>query len=242
MPSVKDLIKILTKMKNVKKAMSNAPYVGIKPGLYGDGDKLLGVSMPDIRKSIKDFQVDLSLKDVQVLLDSEFHEIRMSGVLILVHQYKKCSTAKGKKKLYEFYILNVGKKKINNWDFIDISAPHLSGDYLFGQCVDHGRNVLLEFSNSQNLWLRRVAVISTFYHIRQNEFDLTVELGKCLLQDEHHLIHKAVGWMLREVGKRNESVLINFLDDYHQDMPRIMLSYSMEKLTQKQRKHYLAKK
>ena len=237
MASAKNLIKSLVKLKSAKRAKWTAPFVGIKPGFYGDGDKLLGVPMPDIRKTVKEFQSSLSLTEIQVLFDSEYHEVRMSGLLALLYCYKKCTVLKDKKKLYEFYIANVQTNKINNWDFIDISAPHLTGMFLYEK-PDHGRSVLLGFAQSQNLWMRRVAVLSTFYHIKQNEFDITIDLGKSLLQDEHHLIHKAVGWMLREIGKRSQETLLKFLDDHSREMPRIMLSYATEKLSQDTRKRY----
>lgn len=237
MASARDLIKLLLKLKSVKRAKQNAPYVGIKPGLYGDGDKLLGVTMPDIRKTVKDFQSSLTLTEIQVLFDSEYHEVRMAGVITLLYCYKKCTIVKDKKRMYEFYISNVHSNKINNWDFIDISAPHIPGVFLYEK-PDHGRRILIGFAQSKNLWMRRVAILSTFYHIKQNEFDMTIELGKLLLQDEHHLIHKAVGWMLREIGKRNQETLLKFLDDHSKEMPRIMLSYATEKLSPEERKHY----
>lgn len=241
MTAVKDLIKSLLKLKCSKRAKWTEPYVGIKPGFYGDGDKLLGVAMPDIRKTVKEFQSSFTLKEIQVLFDSEFHEVRMAGLLTLLFCYKKCRLVKDKKKLYDFYIKNVQNNNINNWDFIDISAPHLTGIFLFEKS-DHGRSILLRYVKSQNLWLRRVAVLSTFYHIKQNKFDITIDLGKVLLQDEHHLIHKAVGWMLREIGKRDEETLLKFLDKYSKEMPRIMLSYATEKLSLETRKHYRIQK
>ena len=237
----KDLIKAITKLKNSKKAKATAPYLGMKPGLYGDGDKLLGVQMPNIRNSIKDFQSSMSMKEVDILFKSEFHEIRMAGLLILLYQYKKCKTSKEKKVFYNYYIKKVQENRINNWDYVDTSAPNLSGNFMFETAEDKGRGIFLALAESQNLWLRRVAVISTFYHIRQNEFEITLELGKMLLNDQHHLIQKAVGWMLREIGKRDEKVLLEFLDAHHKAMPRIMLSYSIEKLSKTLKKHYLEK-
>lgn len=241
MAAVKDLIKSLLKLKNAKRARWTAPYVGIKPGLYGDGDKLLGVTMPDIRKTVKEFQSSLTIKEIQVLFDSEYHEVRMAGLLTLLYCYKKSTVVKDMKKLYEFYITNIRSNKINNWDFIDLSAPHISGLFLFEK-PDHGRSILLGFAQSQNLWMRRVAVLSTFYHIKQNEFDMTIELGEILLHDEHHLINKAVGWMLREIGKRNQETLLKFLDEHCKKMPRIMLSYATEKLSFELKKYYRTQK
>ena len=243
MVCAKDLIKALTKLKSVKRAKWTAPYLGIKPGFYGDGDKLLGLTMPQVRKIVKDYQTSLSsLAEIQVLFDSEYHEIRMSGLIILQYCYKKCSTVNevnDRKKMYEFYLKNVRNGKINNWDFIDNSAPQLTGAYLFeSKPEDRGRSVLVEFSQSRNLWMRRVAVLSTFYHIKQGHFDATLELGELLIRDEHHLIHKAVGWMLREIGKNNEKTLIKFLDEHCKKMPRVMLSYATEKLDKSVKKHY----
>ncbi|XP_057306567.1 uncharacterized protein LOC130644827 [Hydractinia symbiolongicarpus] len=239
MPTAKELIKMLMKLHNAKRAKYVAPYVGVKPGGYAEHDKLLGISVPDIRKNIKLF-LGLPLNEVEKLIRSEYHEIRSAAVYILVFQYKKLKDRKDQKRFFNFYIKNVELGYINNWDFIDISAPYITGPYLYDQ-ENQGRTVLLKYANSPNVWLRRVGVLSTFYNIKQNEFNVMLILAEKLLNDEHHLIHKAVGWMLREIGKKEKEQLTQFLDLYGKDMPRVMLRYSIEKLSRSERDHYLGK-
>lgn len=240
MATAKKLIASLLKLKNSRYAKQSAPFLGVKPGLYGENDKLLGVTVPVIRKSVIPFY-GLALLELEHLFISEYHEIRAAGVYILVQQFKKCKNLKEQKIIYDFYIQQVSKGHVNNWDLVDSSAHLISGRYLFEKYRDHGVKILLDFASSSSIWTRRVGVLSSFYHIKQNDFEATLTLAKNLLSDEHHLIHKAVGWMLREVGKREEKVLLTFLDEYSSAMPRIMLQYSMEKLTKTQKRSYLKK-
>lgn len=241
MSTAKPLISALMKLKNARLAKRNAPYVGVKPGFYGDGDKLLGITVPIIRKTIQPFE-DLSLKELEKCFSSEYHEIRHASTYILVKQYKKAKLKDIKKQLYNFYMEMITKGHINNWDLVDSSAYVISGPFLYENKKDHGKCILIELAKSSDLWSRRVSVISTFHHIRQENFEITLSLAEMLLSDEHDLIHKAVGWMLREIGKRDESVLCRFLDLHHQSMPRVMLRYSIEKLTKQQQALYLVKK
>jgi 3-methyladenine DNA glycosylase AlkD len=203
------------------------------PGQYGEGDIFLGIKVPAQREAIKKYY-DFNFVDLQELLDSKIHEYRLSAIFILV---KKFETAGGleRKKIYDFYLKN--SKNINNWDLVDMSAPNIVGTYLLAK----NRKILYTLVKSKNIWERRVAVLATFTFLRQKDFADILKIAKLLLKDEHDLIHKAVGWMLRETGKRDEKVLKEFLDRYRQEMPRTMLRYAIEKLSEAERKKYLAR-
>lgn len=204
-------------------------------GEYGEGDKFLGVKVPIIRKTIKPFLKDISLDDINDLLYSDVHEERFAALVALINGYQKSTTETERKRFYDYYIDNISR--INNWDLVDISAPHVVGHYLF----DKDRHLLYSLASDSLLWRRRVAIVSTFYFIRQNQFHDTLKITKQRLNDKEDLIHKACGWMLREVGKRNENLLIEFLGKYHQKMPRIMLSYALEKFNPEVKNRYRKK-
>jgi 3-methyladenine DNA glycosylase AlkD len=206
------------------------------PGEYGEGDIFIGVKMPDLRLIAKD-HLAISLIDLRVLLQSQVHEERMLGLVILTLKFSEAQKNKDQKqieKFYDFYLRHL--KFINNWDLVDISAPIIVGGYLFLQ----DRSVLTELAKSKLLWARRIAIVSTHYFIRQNDFQTTLILARILLNDRHDLIHKAVGWMLREVGKREDAVLLKFLNKNASEMPRVMLRYAIEKLSPDKRKQYLS--
>jgi 3-methyladenine DNA glycosylase AlkD len=177
---------------------------------------------------------DLTLKELADLLNSKIHEQRLIALLILISQYKKANKPE-KIKYVKFYLKNT--KNINNWDLVDLSCHYILGDYL----LDKPRQILYRLAGSKNLWEKRIAIISTFAFIRNKEFIDTLKISEVLLNDKHDLIHKAVGWMLREVGKRNELQLIGFLDKHVKAMPRTMLRYAIEKLNEQKRKYYLKK-
>ena len=165
---------------------------------------------------------------------SAWHEERQTALFILVHQYEK-GEEEARRKIYKFYLAHA--KRINNWDLVDLSAHKIVGEHLAGK----DRDILYKLVRSKNLWERRIAIISTAAFIRRNDFSDTLEIARILLRDKHDLIHKAVGWMLREAGKRDREVLEEFLRKYHKNMPRTMLRYSIEKLSGKKRKLYLKK-
>ncbi len=230
----------LTQLKKELKRLSNSKQAEILQGFfktgkgeYGEGDIFLGVKVPEQRKIVSKFE-KLSLEDLEKLLSSKIHEYRMSALLILIRQYERADE-EYKKEIFNFYLRNT--KNINNWDLVDISAPKIVGDYL----LNKPRDILYKLAKSENLWERRIAIISTFAFIRNNEFTDTLKISRILLLDKHDLIHKAVGWMLREVGKRDQKIEEEFLKKYYLKMPRVMLRYAIEKFEERKRKFYLRK-
>jgi 3-methyladenine DNA glycosylase AlkD len=200
-------------------------------GEYGEGDKFAGLKVPVQRKIAKEFK-ELALSDLKKLLASKIHEERLIALLILVEKYSR-SYENDKEKIYNFYLKN--RKGINNWDLVDLSAPKIVGEHL----VNKDRKVIFEFARSEDLWERRIAILSTLAFIKRDDFKTTFQIADILLNDKHDLIHKAVGWMLREIGKRNLKVEEEFLKLRYKDMPRTMLRYSIEKFSESKRKKYL---
>ena len=200
-------------------------------GEYGRGDQFLGIRVPQVRKVAKEFK-DMPLEDVQTLLRSEYHEERLCALIMLVNSFKSADR-KQRSEIYSLYLDNTAY--INNWDLVDVSAEHIVGAYL----LDKDSEILYSLAKSDNLWERRIAVISTFHFIRNNEFEDTLAIAEQLLKDEHDLIHKAAGWMLREVGKRDTGKLESFLQKFGSRMPRTMLRYAIEKFPEGKRKKYL---
>jgi 3-methyladenine DNA glycosylase AlkD len=203
------------------------------PGEYGEGDQFLGIRVPKIRKIARRFK-ELSLTETEHLLHSKFHEERLCALIILVNQSKKADPKK-LEKIYQLYLNNTAY--INNWDLVDTSAEHIMGHYL----ADKNRSILYTLAKSDNLWERRIAIMSTFHFIKNNHFDDTLKIAKLLLNDKHDLVHKAVGWMLREVGNRKVEVEERFLDKHIEDMPRTMLRYAIEKMPEDKRQSYLSR-
>ena len=221
------------KFSNPKRKKANQWFFKTGPGQYGEGDKFIGISMPDARIIAKK-NLNLSITKVEELLHSPIHEIRMIALVIWTYQFEKADN-KLKKEIYKTYLKNT--KWINNWDLVDLSAPNIVGKLL----LDKNKEILYKLAKSKNLWERRVAIVSTFTFIRIHDFKDSLKLAEIFLNDNHDLIHKAVGWMLREIGKKNEKVLIGFLDKHYKIMPRTMLRYSIERLSDKQRKFYMQK-
>lgn len=237
MVNLKELENILKKSANPKNAKNLQRFFKTGKGEYGEGDIFLGITVPQQRKIVKEF-CNLSIREIQELLDSKIHEKRMIGLFILIKKYERACKIKDnkiKKQIFEFYLKNARKNNINNWDLVDLSAPNIMGSYL----LDKNRKILYEFAKSENLWERRIAVLSTFAFIRQSDFKDSLKISEILLQDTHDLIHKSVGWMLREIGKRDKKVLEKFLKNNHKKMPRTMLRYAIEKFPEKERKKWL---
>ena len=205
------------------------------PGDYGEGDRFLGVVVPHIRKIVKRHR-DASEKEVLKLLHSKYHEERLTALLILVEQFKRGDESR-KKAIYDLYLGNTSF--INNWDLVDLTAQHIVGEYLFGKDI----SVLTRLAHSKNLWERRIAMLSTYYFIRHSDSEATLRIAGLLLRDSHDLIHKAVGWMLREVGKRcSMESECRFLDAYAGVMPRTMLRYAVERFPKDLRSRYMSAK
>jgi 3-methyladenine DNA glycosylase AlkD len=221
----------LRKLANPKKAKVLQNFFKTGKGDYGEGDIFLGVVVPEQRKLVKKFYKDLTLQEVQVLLNSEIHEERLVALLVLVEKFEKNSGER--KEIFDFYLGNT--KKINNWDLVDLSAPKIVGKHL----LNLDKAVLYEFANSDNLWKKRIAILSTFTFIRYGKFSDSLKIAEILLNDEHDLIHKAVGWMLREIGKRDLNIEEEFLKKHYKTMPRTMLRYAIEKFEEAKRKSYL---
>jgi 3-methyladenine DNA glycosylase AlkD len=200
-------------------------------GEYGEGDIFWGINLPSIRLLAKKYR-DIDLAVVTKLIENRVHEIRMLALLILVYKYRK-SNDYLREEIFLLYINNI--KYINNWDLVDVSSPHIVGEYL----LNKDKEILVVMSKSDNLWEKRISIISTFSFIRKNDYYYTLKIAKQLLDDKHDLIHKAVGWMLREIYKRDEKVIIRFLDEFANKMPRTALRYTIEKMPLEERAYYL---
>jgi len=222
---------LLQEQANPEKAKILQGFFKTGKGQYGEGDIFLGITVPKQRAIAKQFTT-LPLNNIQGLLNSKIHEKRLIALLILIEQYKKANENL-KQQIFNFYLKNT--HNINNWDLVDLSAPNIIGDYL----LDKPRDILTTLSQSNNLWEKRIAIVSTFTFLRNNQFQDTINISKTLLHDTHDLIHKATGWMLRELGKRDITQLENFLKQHYKSMPRTMLRYSIEKFPEDKRKMYL---
>lgn len=221
----------LQKLANKKYAEHALRFFKTGKGEYGEGDKFLGIRVPVLRKLVKTYR-GISLDKILILLKSKFHEERMVALFFLVDMFKR-GEGENKKTICRIYLDNT--KYINNWDLVDTTAWHIVGAFLY----DKDRKPLYTLARSNNLWERRIAILSTFYFIREDEFKDTLKLAEILLHDNEDLMHKAVGWMLREVGKRNLKKEEAFLEKHYASMPRTMLRYAIEKFPEKRRQMYL---
>ncbi|MCY2930137.1 MAG: DNA alkylation repair protein [Planctomycetota bacterium] len=216
-----------------EKARLLAGFFKTGPGEYGEGDVFLGINVPGQREVAKKYK-GLSLAAVGKLLKSGIHEHRLTALIILTGRYGKAD-AEERERIFEFYLANAGR--INNWDLVDVSAPNIVGEFLL---ANRGRRgVLGRLARSKNLWERRIAVLATGAFIRAGQFGPTLRIAKMLLRDEHDLIHKAIGWMLREVGKRDQAAEEGFLAKQAAVMPRTMLRYAIERFSPRRRAQYM---
>jgi 3-methyladenine DNA glycosylase AlkD len=236
-PSLQQLKSDLYALENPARAHFQQGFFKCGKGEYAEGDVMLGIPVPVQRKVGKKYS-GLALAEVKRLLSSREHEFRFVALVILAAQYAK-SDAAGKKYIAKFYLNNV--RYINNWDLVDTSAPQIIGDYFFNHDQRGGAALFRKFARSQNLWERRIAIVATQYFIRMNSHDLTLEIAEMLLDDKHDLIHKASGWMLREVGIRDVKLLEKFLAKHKAQMPRTMLRYAIERFPEARRREYLGK-
>ncbi|MFA5072961.1 MAG: DNA alkylation repair protein [Nitrospirota bacterium] len=220
----------LKKLANKEKAKILQGFFKTGPGQYGEGDVFLGITVPVLRKLSKEH--DISLEQILVLLSSSFHEERLLALFFLIRLFSNGDTVL-RKKIFNSYLENT--RYINNWDLVDLTAPQIVGAYL----ADKSRKPLHSLSKSDDLWRRRISIVSTFRFIKNHDFDDTLQISSKLLNDEHDLIHKAVGWMLREVGKRSLETEERFLKRCYKKMPRTMLRYAIERFPETKRKKYL---
>lgn len=203
---------------------------------YGEGDKFLGVVVPDTRKVAKKYK-DIPYDEIRKLLANEYHECRLCALLMLVERFKKAKNKPDERmEIVSFYLSQT--EHINNWDLVDLSAKDIVGEYLVDK---EDRSVLYELADSSLLWDQRIAILSTFAFIRKGDLVDIFRLSEKLLHHKHDLMHKAIGWMLREAGKKDKGLLIEYLDRYYKEMPRTILRYSIEKFTQDERAHYMKK-
>ena len=221
----------LRKLANKEKAKILQRFFKTGPGQYGAGDKFFGITVPQTRELARQYR-DLSLTEIKKLLASPVHESRLLALMILVLRFPKASVAE-QKQIFNFYLSVTAR--VNNWDLVDLSAPQIVGGYL----ASRDRKILRCLACSRSLWERRVAIVSTFYFIRRNEFSPTLDIARRLLGDPQDLIHKAAGWMLREVGKRDRKAAGSFLRRHCRRMPRTMLRYAIERFPEKTRRRYL---
>ncbi len=259
---IKTMENEMKRLANKEKAKLLSGFFKTGQGQYGDGDIFLGIMVPKTRMVAKKYYQSASLKDIQKLLNSSYHEFRLLGLIILTMQSIKADKIK-QKEIFNFYLKNT--TRINNWDLVDLSAPNIVGRWLMEQCYNvssprrwgskkferndtpaldsrlrgNDNNILYKLACSKNLWEKRIAIISTFAFIRAGQIEYTVKIAKMLLNDRHDLIHKAAGWMLREVGKKNLPALERFLKTHYYKIPRTMLRYAIEKFPEIKRKKYL---
>lgn len=245
----------LQKLANPKRAEGSARYFKTGKGQYGEGDVFIGLTLVQVRETAKKYK-DLPLAEIEKLLSNKIHEFRTTALVILKLQWRKALRLRsgqayeaGRKKIYEFYLKN--RKHINNWDLVDISAPEIVGGWMLEHPKE--RKLLYTFARSKNLWEKRIAILATFAFIKQKDFTDALAIAELLLKDKHDpsayfarsgqaLIHKAVGWMLREVGKMDEAALLTFLKKHYKTMPRTALRYAIEKFGEERRKKYLSGK
>ena len=229
--SLKKLKFDLRKYSDKKKAKIVQRFFKTGPGEYAEGDIFLGITVPMLRILSKRYQ-SLAFNETLQLLKSRIHEERLLSLLILILKYRKVDLSE-KRKIYKAYLNH--SKYVNNWDLVDVSAKHIIGDFL----KDKDRTPLYKLARSDSLWERRIAILSTFHFIENNDFEDTLKIAEILILDPHDLIHKAVGWMLREVGKRDRDSEERFLKKYYTAMPRTMLRYAVERFPESKRQAYL---
>lgn len=221
--SAKAVRHALREIASPERAQSSKRFFKTGPGEYAQGDQFIGISVPDQRNIAKQFR-ELELSQIKELLHDPVHECRLTAIFILVAQFKKTRTQELRKQLCEFLLDN--SAGINNWDLVDSCAPQIIGQYLLGE---KDRSLLLKLAKSKNMWSQRMAVVANQSLIKAGQFDSILIIAEKLLNHPHDLIHKAVGWMLREVGDQDEDVLRAFLKKYASTMPRTMLRYAIEK-------------
>ena len=234
--SAKVALEDLKRFSKKERVSDLARFYKTAPGEYGEGDLFLGGSVPETRSVAKRHK-NLELQEIEKLFKSPFHEARLCAAIILNLQFKTAKKTQERKRIFDFYLKQVRAERVNNWDIVDVSAPWM-GVYLTE--VEDPMPLLIKLSKSKSLWQRRVSIMLTFALIRDGNLEPTILISKALLADDQDLIHKAVGWMLRELGKKDVVLLRKFLTAHSNKMPRTMLRYSIEKLPERERKRWLA--
>lgn len=227
---LKSLTKELNSLYSKERAEHSKRFFKTGKGEYGEGDVFLGISVPKVREIAKRYS-EISFSNIQELLNSKIHEHRLIAGIILTIKFQK-----NPEEVFNFYIKNT--KKFNNWDLVDLTAPKIVGEFL----KDKNRKILYNLSNSKNLWEKRISIVSTYSFIKKKDFGETLKISQILLKDKHDLMHKAVGWMLREVGKKDEKVLEDFLKLNYKFLPRTTLRYAIERFSEDKRKKFLQAK
>jgi 3-methyladenine DNA glycosylase AlkD len=222
----------LIELKDDKIATHSQGFFKTGKGEYGAGDIFLGIRVPVLRKISKKYKA-LELVELEKIITSKFHEARLLSLYLLVLKFKKAKTPEDQKVIIDFYLAHT--KYVNNWDLVDSSAHYILGPYL----MDKDKSILYQFAKSNDLWEKRIGMMSTFHFIKNNQFQDALNIAEILLHDHHDLIHKAVGWMLREIGNKDKPVEEQFLLKYYKTMPRTMLRYAIEKFPKEERKEYL---
>lgn len=225
----KQLISGLITLKNQTQALFAQKFFRTRKGEYAEGDLFLGIKVPQVRKKAMPFCA-LPLSEIEILIKSKWHEVRLAALVILVSKFKKAEQRE-RAEIIQFYLKHLDF--INNWDLVDVSCYNLLGAFLV---KEKDRKVLYDLASSKSLWRERIAIVSTLAFIKQNQFEDTLRLSKSFLRHPHDLIHKACGWMLREVGKRDKQKLLTFLSTHARVMPSVMFSYAIEKLTLKEKR------
>ena len=233
--NLSELKQDIRKCGTKERARASARFFKTGEGEYGEGDKFLGLTMGEQRKLAKAYR-HLAYSDIEQLLKSVWHEERMIALLILVFRYEKAMELLEQREIFDFYVAH--RAAVSNWDLVDVTTPNIVGDFLSHR---KDRKILFVWARSKNLWERRMAILATFRFIRNGDFRDTLFLATIFIHDAHDLMHKATGWMLREVGKRDEMALVRFLEQYATQMPRTMLRYAIEKFSLEKRQYFLKK-
>ena len=221
-------------LADVNKAKILSRYFKTGKGEYGEGDQFLGITVPNQRLVAKEFYQDISLEEIKDLLSFDLHEYRLTALLMLISKYEKTKDANAAKELVDFYLSQTSR--INNWDLVDTSCHKILGHYAFHH---NKEDILYDLANSTDLWEKRIAVVSTWYYIRKKTLDIVPEIVEINLNHPHDLMHKANGWMLREMGKKDDEKLIHFLDEYAFKLPRTTLRYAIEKIDPTLKDYYM---
>lgn len=232
-----EAIKELRNKANKSQAALAQRFFKTSKGEYGYGDIFIGVRVPAVRQIARKYQL-LSLPEIEKLTSSKLHEVRLCGLVIITMQFKRAKGEVEQKRLFEFYLKQIKKGRVNNWDLVDVTAP-IMGGYLIPR--SDSMQLLKKLAKSKDLWQRRSAILFTFAYIREKELKPTITIVKMLIDDKHDLIQKASGWALREVGKKNLALLRRFLKDNSQKMGRASLRYAIERLSEPEREAWLAK-